>query len=300
MGWTGLFKRLRESEKFLEACFVQVLGQGIASEPRRYAGYDLVAVDATALCGPGAKGTDQRVHTVYDLSCGMPRSVDLTDLRGGEHLKRHASFGEGDLVLADRGYGYKSDVLACLKTGAKLLVRFEFHSFKLLDAETGQTISVAESERRLPQNEKLDLPVRIPECDVPLRALGYRNDKKEAVWLMTDLSPEELPLEEARELYRSRWQVELFFKRAKSILDLDELPTRDGPCARPWIWAKLTLAALAAILGGEPFSPWETRELPVEEVRQRTPQNPPRTPGRKAQKQTQEKEEKENQSTSPT
>jgi hypothetical protein len=70
------------------------------------------------------------------------------------------------------------------------------------------------------------------------------------------LTSEELSVEEARSLYSARWQIELFFKRLKSLLDLDELPTRDGPTARPWIWAKLVLAALAVVMTDERFSPW--------------------------------------------
>lgn len=273
MGWTGLFLRLRESEAFLEACFVEVLSHGAGSERLSYAGYNLVAVDATVLCGPRADGPDQRLHTVYDLSSGMPRSVELTSRKGGENLARHTCFGKGDLVLADRGYGYAKNVLACLKTQARLLIRFEFACIRLLDAATGEVVSLKESESVLPHDGRVELAVRIPGCPTPLRALGSRNDKGKAVWLLTDLGPEDLPLEDARELYRARWQVELFFKRLKSILDLDELPTRDGPTARPWIWAKLALAALATLLGNERFSPWEQGEVPLAQILKGTSQD---------------------------
>jgi hypothetical protein len=46
------------------------------------------------------------------------------------------------------------------------------------------------------------------------------------------------------ELYRVRWQIELEFKRLKSLLRLDTLPSKQGPTARSWILARV----LAAIL----------------------------------------------------
>ena len=45
-------------------------------------------------------------------------------------------------------------------------------------------------------------------------------------------------------LYRVRWQIELAFKRLKSILRLDRLPAKDPGLARAWIAAHLLLALL--------------------------------------------------------
>jgi hypothetical protein len=97
----------------------------------------------------------------------------------------------------------------------------------------------------------------MPGWEAPLRAIASRNDVGQPVWLLTDLSRKALPTAKARTLYGRRWQVELYSKRLKSLLDLDELPTRDGPTARPWIWTKLILASLAALTCLRAFSPWE-------------------------------------------
>lgn len=60
------------------------------------------------------------------------------------------------------------------------------------------------------------------------------------------------------ELYRLRWQIELRFKRLKSLLDFGELPARTEPLARSWILARLLAAALIdPRVHVEPaFSPW--------------------------------------------
>ena len=63
------------------------------------------------------------------------------------------------------------------------------------------------------------------------------------------------------------WQIELFFKRLKSLLHLDALPSRQGPTAKSWMLARFLAAALAQRLvqPAGPLSPWgyELREPQV-------------------------------------
>jgi IS4 transposase len=153
-------------------------------------------------------------------------------------------------------------MLAALQRGAHILIRFEFATIRLLD-EAGTPISPAAAKERLAPRGPVDFPVWLPGREQPLRAIGDRNDKGEPVWLITDLTSAELDNSEVRSLYSLRWQIELFFKRLKSLLDLDELPTRDGPTAKPWIWAKLILATLAVLMADERFSPWGRAFEPI-------------------------------------
>ena len=249
----ALFKRLRKSETLLQRIFVHLLGHVIGPEAR-YAGYRLVAADATSLSGPGSKGTDQRLHVLYDLGKGLPVSVDLTDAHGAETLARHP-LEPGDLVLTDRGYGWEASLLCPLRAGAHFLGRIEFDCLPL-ETDLGERILRAQAEGCVPESGPVDFCVYLPHWPAPLRAIGERIPGEGRIaWYLTDLGPDELPAQDAYMLYRKRWQVELFFKRLKSLLDLDELPSRDGPTARPWIWAKLTLCALVVLIGHERFSP---------------------------------------------
>jgi hypothetical protein len=251
----ALFKRFCNSEAMLESAFSHVLGHSLDRQ-ERFAGYRILAVDGTSLCGPGAKHTDQRLHVVYDLGRGMPLSVEMTNNRGGETLRRHSSFGKGDLILGDRIYGNGPGVRHALNLGARVLVRCELESLRIMD-ENGLKIWPEPAKAQVPKNGSIELAAFLPGDDRPLRLIGERNRKGVVVWLLTDLTPNELPRDQARALYMRRWQIELFFKRLKSLLDLDELPSRDGPSARPWIWAKLLLAALLVLVSHERFSPWE-------------------------------------------
>ncbi len=60
------------------------------------------------------------------------------------------------------------------------------------------------------------------------------------------------------EFYRGRWQVELVFKRLKSLLALGHLRKTDDQSARAWIHGKLFVAFLleALLRQGESFFPW--------------------------------------------
>lgn len=60
------------------------------------------------------------------------------------------------------------------------------------------------------------------------------------------------------ELYRRRWQIELAFKRLKSLLQLGHLAKFNADSARAWLQGKLLVACLIEklILTGERVSPW--------------------------------------------
>ena len=59
-------------------------------------------------------------------------------------------------------------------------------------------------------------------------------------------------------MYRGRWQVELAFKRLKSLLGLGHLKKTDAEVAKAWLQGKLLVAFLieALIASAERFFPW--------------------------------------------
>lgn len=63
--------------------------------------------------------------------------------------------------------------------------------------------------------------------------------------------------EEILRLYRMRWQIELAFKRLKSLAQLGHLPKHDGQSSRAWLFGKLFIVLLAqkAIRVGLDISP---------------------------------------------
>ena len=56
--------------------------------------------------------------------------------------------------------------------------------------------------------------------------------------------PAEIPAEEICAVYRLRWQIELAFKRLKSLLRIDRIPTRTKAGGLSWLYPHMILTLL--------------------------------------------------------
>jgi transposase len=84
-----------------------------------------------------------------------------------------------------------------------------------------------------------------------LEAAGY-------TFVFTTIPSNDLVSTNVLEMYRGRWQIELVFKRLKSILGLGHLRKTDKQAAQAWIHGKLFVAFLVELLirHAETFFPW--------------------------------------------
>jgi hypothetical protein len=263
----GLHYRVKTSERWFERLLTEVLEEEVASEP---VGYRVRLVDATVLTGPGSVGTDWRAHVSLDPDTGRIISVELTDAKGGESFSRF-TFEKGEIVLGDQGYTSSRGIYSVVSSGAHLLFRVNPYSLRVCDLQK-QRISLLSYIETVGRDEvkQWDVFVPVPADDakkswsshkakawVRGRILAFKTQKGEVIWLFTDLGSEDFSKEAAKKLYRVRWQIELLFKRLKSLLHLDRLPTRKGPTAKSWLLLRFLAAALSQRLLGrtEHFSP---------------------------------------------
>ncbi len=269
----GLFYRLREAEQWLE----QVLGQVLSDQVAQAAGgFRLRVVDATVINGPGQKAVQWRAHVSMNPTTGGIRAVELTDDSGGEKFSRHR-FGAGDVVLGDRGYATARGVHSVRQQEAHVVVRFNPATLRTCD-EKRRRIYLARQEAGIPKVGGVEFKVTIPVPPgptrshktwdsakaiawIPARAIAARTRKGEVTWVLTTLPSKQMPTIGILGLYRVRWQIELLFKRLKSLLHLDALPSREGPTAKSWMLARLIAAALVQRLvePAGPLSPWGYR-----------------------------------------
>jgi IS4 transposase len=77
------------------------------------------------------------------------------------------------------------------------------------------------------------------------------------VLVLTSL-PAKFSASQVLQLYRCRWQIELAFKRLKSLLGAGHVPKSDDQSARAWMQAKILTALLLErlLLEAKIFSPW--------------------------------------------
>ncbi len=76
--------------------------------------------------------------------------------------------------------------------------------------------------------------------------------------VFTTLKEDEYKPSEILNWYRVRWQIELAFKRLKSLLGLGHLPKYDESSSRAWIYGKLLMGLLTEklIRYSKTISPW--------------------------------------------
>lgn len=243
-------------------------------------------VDATHVSEPGSTGADWRIHYAFDLPLLRCAEVMVTDYRRGESL-RNFTVQRDCLYVADRGYYESEGIARVVAGGGHVLVRMRTRAMTLY-ASRGKPFDLFKHLRRLQGRQIGDWDVAfaagsrqvhgrvcaLRKSDVAAqRALEKlhrrckrkgttpRHDALEAakyVFVFTTLPREELAAVTALDLYRDRWQVELVFKRLKSILALGHLPKQDPHGARAWIHGKLFCAALVEALthAAVRFSPW--------------------------------------------
>ena len=275
--------RLDKATAFLDAIVARQLAEKTAGPPLHWPGRVLRLGDGTCLREPGARQTSWRLHAVYDLGRGGFSHLELSDQHGTETINRGAPLA-GEIRILDRGYARAPALHRFREDSghaADFIVRVGWSAFALSDAagagfdlfgwlrglpKDGSSSDASPGEiaveARLGPREGA-LPIRLialrksPEATEAARAKLRRAASKrqrtldprslEAAGffiLGTSLPREGYPADEVLAAYRLRWQIELAFKRLKSLLGIDKLPTQTAQASRSWLTAHLIMALL--------------------------------------------------------
>lgn len=255
-------------------------------KPTWMEGKQVVAVDASDVTEKGRSGRIYRLH--YALDVFKMGSVDhlITDVKVGESLVNF-DLKPGYLVIGDRAYSSINGIKHCEQSGAEYILRMRMTSFTVRD-DQGAPIDMLETIKDIKGKEYVDLRAFATNLDgeiVPIRICARRKEpeaivrtqkrlkKKESkkqckisqeakffneyIVIATNLH-DEITAEEILDAYRFRWQVEIYFKRLKSILDFGELPKRRTDSVIAWLNGKLMVALLIEIfISKGSFSPQE-------------------------------------------
>jgi hypothetical protein len=274
----SLHKWMKKIGPYLAALLARMVNSA-AFAPEQWAGFDVIAGDATTVQRPGSKGTTARIHYALRLADLSTRHIEVTDEKGGETARRFRA-EPGELWLLDRGYSNPPGIDAIRNRGAHVIVRYNRGTLPVYDAR-GERIDVATLLRnttdraqaherqavvhfgdkrfvgrlcwlRLPEDKAAEARERVvretgDDCNAETLAAA------EFVVVFTTVQ-HELSAAQILDLYRARWQVELDFKRAKSIRDLDCLPNFLPETIYSWICAKLLLQLIAMRIASRPVA----------------------------------------------
>ncbi len=297
LGWQPLsdvavLKRLRGSAEFLRRVVSALLARRLTIGPRPATAVCLV--DATTVRRPGDPATDWRLHVVYDLTALQLRAVQITDTRQGESLTR-LTVPEDAIYVGDRAYGTTPGVRHWVEHGGTFITRTSLQQIQLEPVAGGGPVDRLAWLETLPEAQAgaCMVGVRTDEFGViPLRLVAVRKSPAAVaaavqravsasqrhghvvradtvrmaayVICLTNCTATITP-EQVLEVYRFRWQIELAFKRLKSLLHLDHLRARDADLAQAYLLAKILAALLAEELTVQAalFSPWGFQLVPT-------------------------------------
>lgn len=274
-----LHMKMRRAVPYLHALVERMCVEREDASPELWSGYDLCALDGSTVCGPGATGTDARLHANIRLSDLRVLEAQVTDPAVGETFKNF-SFEPGQLVLADRGYSNAPGIAWVREHQADVLVRLNRGALPIIDPEDGQTLDVLAWVRSLPDDTAVERAVFIKDATTPrcqriegrlvatrlppkqtqeARARVQREQGSDAssdtiemagyVVLFTTTPSVRLSAARCLEAYRLRWQVELLFKRWKSLGGMDQLPNQRDDTTLAWLYVKLLLGLIVERLG---------------------------------------------------
>lgn len=281
----ALNQRLHNSVAFFEAIVRRLLAARAPVRPTPWIGRCLRPHDSSSLKQPGSKGADWRIHAVYDLATGHFVHLEVTDEKGPETLTRAppakgaiaiADRGYGhanDMAAFHDRAAEGEDFIVRIGWNALRLKNANGEPFDLIAALsemsreppdaaaaprewTGVTLAGrGKTMRRLPI--RLVILALPPEKAEIARQKARRIASKQqtklnpntllaAGFLMLATSlPEDIAGADIAAVYRLRWQIELAFRRLKSLIGVDRLPTRTDAGGRSWILTHLILALLS-------------------------------------------------------
>jgi len=279
----SLLDRLCKAGPWLGDIVAALIAEQAKVPAGRWAGYRLRALDGTSICEPGADRTTWRLHVGYDLATGQVDQLELTDGKGAENLQR-LTYRPGDIVLGDRYYARPRDLRPVIDAGADFIVRTGWNSLRMLQANGEPFDLFATLTAQIEQESEVQVRIhegmtQTPSEPLLLRLVIRRKDRQQAeaeqkrllkdakkrgkqpdprsleaakyILLLTSLPADAFPPADILALYRLRWQIELAFKRFKSLAGLDMLPAKKPELARAWIYARLIVAIIAEQIAGQ-------------------------------------------------
>jgi hypothetical protein len=264
-----LHKKMCRASPYLQALVERMVDWTAHAKPELWAGYKMTLTDATIVCGPGAKCPEARIHTKLRVADVAILEANVTDKSGGETFKNFG-FESDELAVGDRAYCTPPSIAYAVEHGAAVLVRYNRGSLPV--SYQGERLDVLARLGGLGgEDAVLDLPVsfshdddrisgrliatRLPDEEVKKARKRLRKEQGPSITpetleaaayviLFTTVPRDRMNARKCLEAYRLRWQIELQFKRWKSLCGFDRLPNERDDTIVAWLYAKVLLGVL--------------------------------------------------------
>jgi hypothetical protein len=221
---------------------------GVALAQTAYV-FDATTIDLCLTLFPWARFRKRKaavkLHTLLDLRGSIPSFIHITE--GKTHdvtVLDELVVEPGAFYIMDRGYIDFGRLYALSQSGAFFVVRakrnlaYARRASRPVDKATGL---------RSDQTIVLTGPKSAQEYPAPLRRISYVDAEtgKRFVFLTNHFT---LPALTIPQLYKCRWQVELFFKWIKQYLRIKAFYGTSANAVKTQIWIAISIYVLVAIL----------------------------------------------------
>ncbi len=185
-----------------------------------------------------------KLHTLYDVETQIPAFFHITEASVHDSTTmKEIPYESGSYYIFDRAYNHFKILYKIHQIGAFFIVR----------AKKNLQYMIIKWKRRLPKNVLSDVTIELtgfyPKQYYPenIRLVKYWDDeqKRELVFLTNAMHISAL---QVAELYKNRWQVELFFKWLKQHLKIKKFWGTTENAVRIQIYVAMCTYCLVAIV----------------------------------------------------
>lgn len=200
-----------------------------------------------------------KMHLVYSVSQCTAKQVKISGARCADNkaFKKIGNWVDGRLLLMDKGYQEyglwrridekQGFFFAALRVNGNPLIILEDGKVSLKEYLKTANEKVFDFEAELNHRKRAYRGKR-SKAILKCRMIGIRRDDGSYWVYVTNLSHEQLKAADARQLYRLRWQVELFFKALKQYAGLSSIKSGNETIVKILIELTMIAALLAASL----------------------------------------------------
>lgn len=263
---------------------ISIVSPLYSSEPKVVSGVDndIFAIDSSTISvsinlldwahGKYSRGA-VKMHTVLNLQGNIPAFIHITD---GKYHDVNAldeiTFLKSAIYVMDRAYIdfarlyklHKNDSFFIVR--AKTNLRFKAVKSTKVDKATGL---------RCDQLIRLQVPKSHKQYPEKIRRIKYYNKQKDMTFIFLTNELDLEPLEIAN-VYRERWQIEVFFKWIKQNLELKKVWGHSQNAVKTQLWISISTYLIIAALKKQMrshYSIYEITQILSISVFDRTPLN---------------------------
>ena len=185
-----------------------------------------------------------KAHVLYDLETQVPAFYHITTASVNDSKAMQEIPYETDAYyIFDRGYNNFKELYRILR----------MESFFVVRAKSNLQYKCVRWQRRLPKNILTDAEIELTVCksrkDYPenLRLVRYYDEEQDREFMFLT-NAMDLTAQQVADLYKNRWQIELFFKWLKQHLKIKKFWGTTENAVRIQISAAITAYCLVAIL----------------------------------------------------